>query len=214
MQCQSSKHCQHVICWINCLLYCVVMCAHHTTVYCLQSVLCLQMIATDNLDLGCTIFEKAATEKAIREIDERLIQQYTSRAKAKNSNQPFFDQSQLQGRFPLHLPDSLKPRPGHLNPAQQRVYEDFARIPRGAAGAHAAVGGGKPMASMDKVQPSTCTWVAMLTWLCNPILVFNLVILWSLQHYSWSQAGVQVARCSINTASHGWHAIWLTNTWK
>ena len=54
------------------------------------------MIATDNLDLGCTIFEKAATEKAIREIDERLIQQYTSRAKAKNSNQQFFDQSQLQ----------------------------------------------------------------------------------------------------------------------
>lgn len=109
------------------------------------------MIATDNLDLGCTIFEKAATEKAIREIDERLIQQYTNRAKAKGSNQPFYDQSQLHGRFPLHLPDSLKPKPGHLNPAQQRVYEDFARIPRGAAGAHAAVGGGKPMASMEKV---------------------------------------------------------------
>ena len=51
----------------------------------------------------------------------------------------------------MHLPESLKPRPGHLNPAQQRVYEDFARIPRGAAGAHAAVGGGKPLASMDKV---------------------------------------------------------------
>ena len=116
-----------------------------------QSCLPLQMIATDNLDLGCTIFEKAATEKAVREIDERLIQQYTNRAKAKGSNQPFYDQSQLHGRFPLHLPDSLKPKPGHLNPAQQRVYEDFARIPRGAAGAHAAVGGGKPMASMEKV---------------------------------------------------------------
>ena len=109
------------------------------------------MIATDNLDLGCTIFEKAATEKAIREIDERLVQQYNNRSKAKGSNQPFFDQSQLHGRFPMHLPDSLKPKPGHLNPAQQRVYEDFARIPRGAAGAHAAVGGGKPMASMEKV---------------------------------------------------------------
>lgn len=112
----------------------------------------VQMIATDNLDLGCTIFEKAATEKAIREIDERLIQQYSNRAKAKGSNQPFYDQSQLHGRFPMHLPNSLKPKPGHLNPAQQRVYEDFARIPRGAAGAHAAVGGGKPMASMEKVQ--------------------------------------------------------------
>lgn len=114
------------------------------------------MIATDNLDLGCTIFEKAATEKAIREIDERLIQQYNNRVKAKGSNQPFYDQSQLHGRFPLHLPDSLKPKPGHLNPAQQRVYEDFARIPRGAAGAHAAVGGGKPMASMEKVLTLPC----------------------------------------------------------
>jgi len=89
----------------------------------------MQMIATDNLDLGCTIFEKAATEKAIREIDERLVQQYNNRTKAKGSNQPFFDQSQLHGRFPMHLPDSLKPKPGHLNPAQQRVYEDFACIP-------------------------------------------------------------------------------------
>ena len=123
---------------------------------CHQNAWSLQMIATDNLDLGCTIFEKAATEKAIREIDERLIQQYTNRAKAKGSNQPFYDQSQLHGRFPMHLPDSLKPKPGHLNPAQQRVYEDFARIPRGAAGAHAAVGGGKPMASMDKV--GTAFW--------------------------------------------------------
>lgn len=121
------------------------------------------MIATDNLDLGCTIFEKAATEKAIREMDERLIQQYASRAKAKSNNQPFFDQSQLQGRFPLHLPDSLKPKPGHLNPVQQRVYEDFARIPRGAAGAHAAVGGGKPMASMDKVQPIPTSLAEVLT---------------------------------------------------
>ena len=121
----------------------------------------MQMIATDNLDLGCTIFEKAATEKAIREIDERLVQQYNNRTKAKGSNQPFFDQSQLHGRFPMHLPDSLKPKPGHLNPAQQRVYEDFARIPRAAAGAHAAVGGGKPMASIEKVSNLTrphATW--------------------------------------------------------
>ena len=124
---------------------------HHQPWIMARGAWCVQMIATDNLDLGCTIFEKAATEKAIREIDERLIQQYTNRAKAKGSNQPFYDQSQLHGRFPMHLPDSLKPKPGHLNPAQQRVYEDFARIPRGAAGAHAAVGGGKPMASMEKV---------------------------------------------------------------
>ena len=34
---------------------------------------CLQIITQDNLELGCTIIEKAATDKAIREIDERLI---------------------------------------------------------------------------------------------------------------------------------------------
>lgn len=127
------------------------------------------MIATDNLDLGCTIFEKAATEKAIREIDERLVQQYNNRTKAKGSNQPFFDQSQLHGRFPMHLPDSLKPKPGHLNPAQQRVYEDFARIPRAAAGAHAAVGGGKPMASIEKV--SNLTGCHCNLCICSPCAV-------------------------------------------
>lgn len=126
----------------------------------------MQMIATDNLDLGCTIFEKAATEKAIREIDERLVQQYNNRTKAKGSNQPFFDQSQLHGRFPMHLPDSLKPKPGHLNPAQQQVYEDFARIPRAAAGAHAAVGGGKPMASIEKVSSHTRPHGQLLTVCC------------------------------------------------
>ena len=139
--------------------------------------LSVQMIATDNLDLGCTIFEKAATEKAIREIDERLIQQYTNRAKSKGSNQPFFDQSQLHGRFPMHLPDSLKPKPGHLNPAQQRVYEDFARIPRGAAGAHAAVGGGKPMASMEKVSTPTASTDLMLSVVhCSAITLLRLLI--------------------------------------
>lgn len=30
----------------------------------------------DNLDLGCSIIEKAATEKAIHEIDEHLLQGY------------------------------------------------------------------------------------------------------------------------------------------
>lgn len=38
------------------------------------------------------------------------------------------------------LPDALRPKAGHMNPQQQRVYEDFARIPRlpGAAAAAAA----------------------------------------------------------------------------
>ncbi len=43
------------------------------------------------------------------------------------------DRSILQGRFPTQLPQQLLPR-GQLTPAQQLVYEDFARIPRTAPG--------------------------------------------------------------------------------
>lgn len=36
----------------------------------------LQVLMNDNLELGCTFIEKAATDKAIREIDERLLPAY------------------------------------------------------------------------------------------------------------------------------------------
>ncbi len=36
----------------------------------------MQVLMNDNLELGCTFIEKAATDKAIREIDERLLPAY------------------------------------------------------------------------------------------------------------------------------------------
>lgn len=39
-----------------------------------------QLVSQDNLDLGCTIIEKAATDKAVRDIDERLLQGFYLRA--------------------------------------------------------------------------------------------------------------------------------------
>ncbi len=35
--------------------------------------------------------------------------------------------------YPASLPEALRPKPGGLQPAQRRVYEDFGRIPRTAA---------------------------------------------------------------------------------
>lgn len=101
---------------------------------------CLQTITNDNFELGCTIIEKSATDKAIRDINERLAPAFQARQKASAAGQPYFDASMLQGRFPQALPDALRPNAGHMNPQQQRVYEDFARIPRlpGAAAAAAA----------------------------------------------------------------------------
>jgi hypothetical protein len=33
-----------------------------------------QLLVNDNLDLGCTIIERAATDKAVRDIDKSLAQ--------------------------------------------------------------------------------------------------------------------------------------------
>lgn len=90
------------------------------------------MLVTDNLELGCSIIERAATDKAVRDIDKSLATAYEARATARARGQPFYEralyaQSQA-GRFPAALPESLKPKPGL--PQQQRVYEDFARMPR------------------------------------------------------------------------------------
>lgn len=56
-----------------------------------------------------------------------------ARQKARASGQEFMDRSVMSGRFPMSLPQALLPR-GQLTPAQQLVYEDFARIPRTAPG--------------------------------------------------------------------------------
>jgi CCR4-NOT transcription complex subunit 1 len=93
----------------------------------------VQLLVQDNLELGCTIIERAATEKAIRDIDKSLAAQYEARQGARARGQPFYEravfQQQQQGRFPAALPESLKPKPGLV--AQQRVYDDFTRLPRG-----------------------------------------------------------------------------------
>ncbi|KAK9824056.1 hypothetical protein WJX72_007392 [[Myrmecia] bisecta] len=101
----------------------------------------VQVVTNDNLDLGCGIIEKAATDKAIREIDERLLAAYRGRQKAKASGQSFYDVARLSGRFPSSLPESLRPKAGHLNIQQQRVYDDFARIPRAPSAALAPTAG-------------------------------------------------------------------------
>eukprot|EP00218_Dolichomastix_sp_CCMP3274_P016752 CAMPEP_0170132442 /NCGR_PEP_ID=MMETSP0033_2-20121228/245_1 /TAXON_ID=195969 /ORGANISM="Dolichomastix tenuilepis, Strain CCMP3274" /LENGTH=2427 /DNA_ID=CAMNT_0010367803 /DNA_START=38 /DNA_END=7318 /DNA_ORIENTATION=- len=98
----------------------------------------VQVATSDNLDLGCALIEKAATEKAIHDIDEALAAAFLARRKhrAENPGQVFYDMAHFQGRFPGALPESLRPKPGNLSPAQQRVYDDFRCLPRAAAPPH------------------------------------------------------------------------------
>eukprot|EP00210_Caulerpa_lentillifera_P003605 g3440.t1 len=114
----------------------------------------VNMVIADNLDLGCTIIEKASTDKAVKEVDERLLPYYQSRQKARAANTPFYDMSifsKNNGRFPAALPESLRPRPGHLTPQMTRVYDDFARIPRSSQ--QLLVGDQPQSPQMDPQQP-------------------------------------------------------------
>lgn len=92
----------------------------------------VQVCAADNLDLGCTLIEKAATEKAVRDVEEALAPAFAIRRKHREqTGLPYYDMSIFtSGRYPASLPEALRPKPGGLLPAQRRVYDDFGRIPR------------------------------------------------------------------------------------
>ncbi|GAB5366833.1 hypothetical protein AAMO2058_001177600 [Amorphochlora amoebiformis] len=77
-------------------------------------VACVQ-VSNDNLELGCKLVEKAASDRAVYDIDEHLVAFYTQKK-----------QGHYPSNFPADLPDSLKPKAnGMLTPTQMRVYEDF-----------------------------------------------------------------------------------------
>ncbi|KAJ3055880.1 hypothetical protein HK097_008877 [Rhizophlyctis rosea] len=92
------------------------------------------IIVADNLDLACSVMEKAASEKAIPEIDEHLQGAYHTRRKHRErTGQPYYDmQVYAASRYPSTLPEPLRLKPGGLSLQQFRVYEDFTRIARHA----------------------------------------------------------------------------------
>ena len=94
---------------------------------------CVQICATDNLELGCMLIEKAATEKAVRDVDEALAQQLNSRRKHRDqTGQPFYDMSIFGNnqRYPAGLPEQLRPKPGGLRAEHFQLYDSFQKMPR------------------------------------------------------------------------------------
>lgn len=90
-------------------------------------------IVGDNLDLACSMMEKAAAEKAVSDIDEILAGGYNLRRKHREQriSQPFYDVSiYAASRYPSSLPELLRLKPGGLSINQLRLYEDFSRVPR------------------------------------------------------------------------------------
>ncbi|KAI9329571.1 CCR4-Not complex component, Not1-domain-containing protein [Obelidium mucronatum] len=92
------------------------------------------MIVSDNLDLACSVMERAAAEKSVAEIDESLTAAYLNRRKHRErSSQPYYDVNvYAASRYPSSLPEPLRLKTNGLTPAQYRVYEDFSRIARHA----------------------------------------------------------------------------------
>lgn len=91
----------------------------------------VQICATDNLEFGCMLIEKAATEKAIREVDDALATALTARRKHREqTGQPFYDMSIFTNgnRYPATLPDALRPKPGNLKLEHYQLYESFQRM--------------------------------------------------------------------------------------
>lgn len=124
----------------------------------------ITLLVTDNLDLCCQIIEKAAGERAKRELDDRLSPSYSLRVKATASGQAFRDPAFVEGKFPATLPEALKAKPGALTAQQQKIYQDFASIPRtpsASPGQQQQAGiGGRGMA--QDVGPSTKAQQAQL----------------------------------------------------
>jgi len=90
----------------------------------------VQTCSTDNLELGCMLIEKAATEAAIRDMEESLAAPLAERRTAAAHGQPFVDEANAGKRYPAALPEMLRPSRQGLTPTQMTVYDAFARHPR------------------------------------------------------------------------------------
>ncbi|KAG5009551.1 hypothetical protein JHK87_018066 [Glycine soja] len=90
----------------------------------------VQLVTNDNLDLGCAVIEQAATDKAINTIDTEIGQQLSLRRKHREGmGSTFFDANLYPQGSMGGVPEPLRPKPGQLSLSQQRVYEDFVRLP-------------------------------------------------------------------------------------
>ncbi|KAK9742789.1 hypothetical protein RND81_03G197500 [Saponaria officinalis] len=89
----------------------------------------VQLATNDNLDLGCALIEQAATERAVQMIDGEISQQLSLRRKHReNVGSSIYDASIYAQGIGV-LPETLRPTPGRLSDSQQRVYQDFVRLP-------------------------------------------------------------------------------------
>jgi CCR4-NOT transcription complex subunit 1 len=128
---------------------------------------CVQICATDNIELGCMLIEKAATEKAVRDVDEALSAAMNTRRKHREqTGQPFYDMSIFSNgnqRYPNALPDQLRPKPGGLRPEHFQLYDSFQRMARQSQGLGPTSGGSGVGLPSPELQAAGLTVVGRYT---------------------------------------------------
>jgi CCR4-NOT transcription complex subunit 1 len=92
----------------------------------------IMVIMQDNLDLACSVVERAAMQKSLQEVDDGLTNAYIARGEHRMRGRGFYwDANALaQSQYASTLPDLLKLKPDGLQAQQLRVYEEFGQMPR------------------------------------------------------------------------------------
>eukprot|EP00924_Labyrinthula_sp_SR-Ha-C_P003224 snap_masked-scaffold_15-processed-gene-2.37-mRNA-1 protein AED:1.00 eAED:1.00 QI:0/-1/0/0/-1/1/1/0/2104 len=89
-----------------------------------------------NLDLGCKLVQKAATDTARKEVLSVFQKDLAQRKEARDKGELFFDHSNFEEglKYPQNLPPFLLPKPSQtgVGPEFLQVYHDFGGVQRTA----------------------------------------------------------------------------------
>lgn len=83
------------------------------------------VVAADNMELACAFVQKTAIEKALPEMDKRLVNEIELRKIARQEGRRYCDP--LAKYQAERLPEQIRLKVGGVTPQQMAVYEEFAR---------------------------------------------------------------------------------------
>lgn len=84
------------------------------------------ILASENMELVCAFIQKTSAEKALAELDKRLMNDYEMRKSARIENRRHFDNS-VMNYHSERMPERLRLKVSHISDTQMTVYEEFAR---------------------------------------------------------------------------------------
>ncbi|XP_011335843.1 CCR4-NOT transcription complex subunit 1 isoform X2 [Ooceraea biroi] len=83
------------------------------------------VVAADNMELACAFVQKTAIEKAVPEMDKRLVNEMELRKMARQEGRRYCDP--LAKYQAERMPEQIRLKVGGVTPQQMAVYEEFAR---------------------------------------------------------------------------------------